>query len=336
MKKLMAVFVLAGLSIGFGFSDKGLILPGAYGEWSCLGIQDGRVYIFTGETFHVFDLKDGKPLKTFGRIGQGPGEYKKYFAFPFYTPHGIVITNQGKCIKYSLDGEYLDSTISEKFYVKLLPLDSGYVGQRESVIPGSKENDSIVSLLDEKFKPVRELYREGYNALLIEKDGTFHYTFPSAAVDIAADGDHIYIGNPAEVISFSLLNKQGELIRTIRRDVRKIAVSEKDRKEFLRSADTKSLAPGVTMKTDVKVEAFYPAFHFFKVDRGLIYVFTYRMKDGKREVIVLDEKGNDIATVSLPKAAAMDSCVFNNKFYYVVYDENIDELVLHAEDILEK
>ncbi len=54
MKKFRTVVILFCLAASLGFSDKGLILREAYGTFSFLGIQAGRVYVFTGEKFHVF------------------------------------------------------------------------------------------------------------------------------------------------------------------------------------------------------------------------------------------------------------------------------------------
>lgn len=108
---------------------------------------------------------------------------------------------------------------------------------------------------------------------------------------------------------------------------------EEEKKEYLKEAGDRTVAPGVTFRTDVKVEAYYPAFRFFKVEKGLIYVFTYHLNGDKREVLVLDKYGKDVASVWLTKESAMSSCIYNKKFYYVVYDEDIDELVLHSEEI---
>ncbi len=336
MKKSLLASVLIVLAAGLGFSDQGLVLRGAYGEFSCLGIQNGRVFIFTGKQFHIFELKDGTPIKTFGRVGQGPGEYGEYFAFPLFSPENVVVNNQGQCIVFSHDGTYLRSLRPDGFSIKTLPLDSGYISQIQNVDPKTMERTRVVSILDEALKPVREIYRQKDESLASANKGIIRTTYPSPLIDFAYDRGIIYVGDPAEAISFSLYDKQGQPIRTIRRECSKIRVSENDRKTYLQTAFNLTLAPGKTLKSEVEVETYYPAFRFFKVDQGLIYVFTYRVEGGKREVIVLDGKGNDVAAVGLPAVPAVDSCILDKKFYYVVYDESLDELVLHAEDIFPK
>lgn len=333
MKKLLLASILIVLAAGLGFSDQGLVLRGAYGTDSCLGIQNGRIFVFTGTQFHIFKLTDGTPLKTFGRVGQGPGEYGGYFAFPLFSPENVVVNNQGQCIVFSPDGTYLRSIRPDGFSIKTLPLDSGYISQIQNVDPKTMERTWVVSIIDEALKPVREIYRLKDESQPSAYKGIIRTTYPSPLIDFAYDRGIIYVGDPAEAISFSLYDKQGRSIRTIHRESPKIPVSEKDRKEYLQSAFAITLAPGKTVKSEVKVEAYYPAFRFFKVDQGLIYVFTYRIEGGKREVIVLDGKGNDVAAVWLPVVPAVESCILDKKFYYVVYDESLDELVLHTEDI---
>jgi len=320
MKKLVVVFVLAGLSIGLGFSDKGLILPGAYGDFSFLGIQAGHVYIFTGKEFHVFDLKDGKPLKTFGKIGQGPGEYGGLFAFPFYGPAGIVLMEMMKSNLYSLDGTFIKMIRPGSGFNKILPIGSHYVRMSSPVIAGADDRDATVEIVDEAQNLIREIFRRD---LPHQQAGIARIDRAAVEIDIVVDAKKIYMGNPESDISISIFNEQGELVRTVKQDVEILDKTPAVNETYQAAGKTFAF----------KSKASQSAFRFFQVENGLIYVFTHQVKDDKSKLIVLNEEGREVASAWVTRAPRMNQCIYEKRYYYVLYDENIDELVLHAEPI---
>ncbi|MBN2206728.1 MAG: hypothetical protein JW742_04935 [Candidatus Aminicenantes bacterium] len=314
---------------GPGFADQGLALRGAYGDLSCLGIQAGRAYIFTGERFHVFDLEDGTPLKTFGGVGQGPAEWGSYFAFPFLTPYGIAVSNKGKCVFFDLDGTHLKSIQPGLLFDKVLRFGSRFVGLASNLDPDAGTRTAAVQILDDELGLVREIYREKKGSRWLGKDGRLQITLPGTHVDFTVRDGKIYVGDSAEAVSISVFSGGGDLIRGLERKAAKVKIPDEAREKY---APAKKAISGAAAAA-ITVSKYYPAFHFFKVEAGLIYVFTYNIKDGRREVLVLDENGGSAGSVWLTEAAAMSSCIYEKRFYYVVNDEESGEVMLHAEAI---
>jgi len=323
MKKRSLATVLLCVAAGFGFADQGLILREAYGDFSFLGIQAGRVYIFTGENFHVFDLKDGTPLKTFGKIGQGPGEYASYFAFPVFLPDVIVLNNMTKANFYTPEGIFLKSVRLDSSFYRILPLGSGYIRQKTNFAPGSKERDTTIEIVNDAMEPIREIFRRKSTSGKEEKTGIGNIDPAAVAIDIAVDSGKIYVGNPETEISISIYNAEGGLIRAIRRDA--------DALEKRPAEEHRMQAQGQDIVT--KIQSSQSAFRFFQVEKGLIYLFTHKKNGDKSEVIVLDEEGKEVASAWVTRTARMSQCIYEKKLYYVDYDDKSGELALHSETI---
>jgi hypothetical protein len=112
--------------------------------------ESGTVYVLdamAGEV-RVFGL-DGEHLRTFGRKGDGPGEFRSPRALD-QVDGTIVVTDVRRVTQFSPSGDLLgDLTVSVPGVVRVLPLqDPGFVLLREGVVNLSRiDGNQVVRML---------------------------------------------------------------------------------------------------------------------------------------------------------------------------------------------
>lgn len=188
---------------------------------------------------------DGKHVLTFGRKGQGPGEFQNPSVVRFLKD-GTIYVSEGfgnKIIFFDEKGVYLrQSHLPGEFFDLWISPDGTYLGS-EQVAPqyvGQGPVETFIRLYDRHFKPILELHRESFvfpDRSLGPAGGQADITSrllarPMAIAVMGPDGI-VYFGR-SDVYAVEIMAPEGRKLMTISRDVEALPYTERDRDFILK------------------------------------------------------------------------------------------------------
>jgi hypothetical protein len=291
---------------------KGLLKPEA------LQADKNQLYITDGWEIKIFSSKDFKPVKTFGRKGEGPGEFKGYM-IAYVQPDYIFITGPNKISYYTLDGNFIKERRVRNIFGRFKPIGEGFVGYHKARKEGIMYE--YVYLFDSGVKRTVELYQRkyfyqqnSYLNLIEERPPFFHI------VD-----EKIYIDGIDGVIY--VFDKTGKKIDAIRLPIKRVPFTSQHKRRFINGlksrAETRNYYEEV--KHLLKFPDYFPPVRMFHVSDNKIYVMTNNEKNGKNEFLVLDMKDRLLKTLFLPISS------FDETMIVMTYDV-ADGMLYHLRD----
>ena len=258
----------------------------------------------------VFD-KNGKPLRSFGQRGQGPGEMSMPTRMVISPGNNLIIDDMGnsKLIFYSLDGRFIKEIPTGKYWSAIsFTFDSKgniYAYTRsygETVISELKKFDS-------NLKPVVTL------ASFEEKRSPSEQAFTARiSHNVTKDDNVMWI--ITSKYQLTVVNSEGRTIKRILKDYDPVKITKKIKEDLIKEEfGDRGIPPGMTFE----VPSQFPPLRYFIVDdEGRMFVSTYEREE-KDEIYylyydVFDAEGRYIAKFFHPK----DEIVFvvkKNKVY---------------------
>ncbi len=267
---------------GFHFEDIGAIQSDSSGNIYVLDRRACQIKKFNGA---------GEPLKSFGRKGQGPGE--------FGPPNGMHIIS---------DKEVLVSSLGRLSY---FDLDGTFIRQKTAMFWGAPIPDSKGNLVAETNMPnggppkfVKELRAYDLSLNILSLIRRHEYVMPSdsdilspfpAITFYAVQSDDSVVWGVTDRYILTVSDINGLVKRKILKDFRPLRISDADKKTILNQ-----LAP----EAQYDFPDNYPPFRAFHVDdEGRIFVRTYeRDKNGNPLYDVFNKEGYFFAKVVLEGA----------------------------------
>jgi hypothetical protein len=136
-----------------------------------------------------------------------------------------------------------------------------------------------------------------------------------------------------KVFFITVFDEYGNYLYTINKDneIAKIKVpeeyKEKELKEFKQGGLwRREFKP---QKTKLIFPEYFPAFEWVTVNKGKIYVQTYKRKNNKTQFIIMDLKGKILKEIYLPVPGHYDRTVYNNKLYTLAEEKEKWELHIY-------
>jgi hypothetical protein len=203
---------------------------------------------------------DGKHLLTFGRKGQGPGEFQNPGVVRFLKDGTLYLSENfgNKIIFFDENGVYLrqSSLPADIFDIWITPAGT-YLGT-EQVAPqhvGEGPVENAIKIYDGSFKPILELHRESFvfpDRSLGPAQGYAQITNeflarPTAMAVMGPDGC-LFFGR-SDVYAIDVIAPEGRKIRTISRDTAALPYKAPDRDFLLKEEEEqmKSLTGSETL-----------------------------------------------------------------------------------------
>ena len=233
--------------------------------------SDGNIYFLNDRSQENFILKfdrNGNLVTAFGRMGQGPGELQGPI-LPVITSQGevfIMDTGQRKLCYFTKEGDFIKNIPQEGSTIALFPLENGNYLSVSAVF--DPESDYIMqypfSLFSSDFKQIKELdsvkfpnYLKGKKQKAINTGFLFSIT-----------KRNIYIGNEERGYEISVYDLDGNLLRKIRKDYRKVRIPE----EYI---EEHSEGMSDLWKQRTYFPEYFPPFQCaFVDDKGRLFVIT--------------------------------------------------------------
>ncbi len=300
------------------------------------------IYVFDRFTIYRYS-HDLKPLGSFGREGEGPGELKKnrfHQNFMFLLPDRIFVDTVDKMLLFSKTGKLLEERKKGRnLWTQTLPAGNRFVVKQLDRSDNKREFITIV-LYNSKLEKIKELYRQispiQITSLDILYDSPYLWT----------TDDKIFIEQSPKGFLISVYDTEGKHLYNIDKPYEKIKVTPEDREKGLQFYKETQFVKDIgfdEIKKRVKflsTDIFHPIQHFRVIGKKL-YVKTFKRKKGMEEYVVMDLKGKELARHYLPPVAktplsaqinGIDKQLYgfyNDAFYYLKENEE-EEWELHV------
>ena len=263
----------------------------------------------------VFD-RNGRFIKTFGRIGQGPGEFQIPSSVSYSSKDEIMVLDVGRLLFFSSDGEFKQS----------IPTVKARLG-REANIDSEGNIFSLVIVRGEenpryelqKFDPeLNYLHSYGSSPLPnVRRDG-YNPFFPVLRWDIIKS-NHVICGYP-ENYEIEIFNDGGNLTRKIIKEYIPLEITKEEIDE-----ETKRVPPA--LKSKISMPKSHTAYYWFIADdEGRIFVQIWeRGENGEGYYYdIFDSEGKYIAKIPLK---ATPRVLKKNKLYTIEKDKEGFQMV---------
>jgi hypothetical protein len=255
--------------------------------------DDGTIFVLDQKDWNVkvFD-RDGKFLRTFGKAGEGPGEFSMPRSIHFTARDEVVVVEMNRRLSFfKMSGEFV-RTVS-----------AGTLNFMDAR-PDSKGNFFVYLLAMEEANPRYELRKvdgglkdlfavESSPMLNTERDG--FNPFSSVLRWAPLSRDRVVCGW-AEKWELRIHDATGRLVRKIQMDPDPVPISRED-------IDERTKGVPSTLAQNMKIPKYYPAFRYFVTDdEDRIYVLTWERPPDRKGFYfdVFDREGRYIVRTVLP------------------------------------
>jgi len=290
-----------------------------------LTVRDGRVYVPDQNSLFVYDLKTNQLLARLGKQGQGPRELSTT-PFVAVTDARIYLFDGEKALVYANDFRYLKEFALKGFPSHGTALSEGMVisedrgGENQGKHRYSlrREDGKMVFLTEVTFPIMRDYLISPYPIVKCWKDKVFVY-------------------RPAEQLIIEIYGQSGKLESAIRRKLDEVKSTELHRRKAIDKFievlgkmryDRLNRRNRIELKS---IPSTLPDLEDFSVVDGKLYLKTYDITPTKDKYLVLDLKGNLLATHWLPRVLYRSYSFWQNRFYYLVDAE--DGFELHCKEL---
>jgi hypothetical protein len=274
--------------------------------------NNGDIYALDIREKHVkvFD-KYGEYIETFGKGGDGPGE--------FFRPRFIVCSSQEKLAVggvfrisfFSLNGEFLNSVNPTALGLVQFDVDS----QGDIISFCMHFRDEFTEFELKKFSPELDKIFT-YESVQKPRSGRNGFNaFGPVLTWALSKNDKVVCGYPADGYKLEIYNKEGRLEKEIHREYSPEPVSENDKSAILKflkmEPETKISAPSVKL----------PFRRIYSDDEGRIFVQTWRILNNGEGFYydIFDADGKYFSMVPLKFVPLVFK---NGKLYTIEEDED--------------
>lgn len=267
--------------------------------------------------------KSGKFVSSFGRKGEGPGEFQK--------PNMIRVTNEDEIAIIDLhrklaimdkDGNLIKEIRLSSTYGFLDPLDKDRYLMSKTIQYPSEDISTQFSLFlgNEDLDELQELITmEIPNPLSVNRlEGVL--TTPIFSISEKS----FYLWDPNMGYEIAEYDFKGKLLRKIKKDYRPVEVSEEYKKGFLKLYESPNLKD---YRKLIYFPKNLPPLQFFFVDeKGYLFVMTFEKGDTARSIVydVFNADGVFIARTQLDNVSIQDlrevplnAMALNGSLYYL-------------------
>jgi len=263
-------------------------------------VDGGQVFITEEKSVSIYALEDFRLIRRFGKLGEGPGEFRLRPCLTAYPDH-LLIGNFGKLSLFTRNGDFLrEAEIPFRYfymYYPMLPVGKNHVGFNLK----KDEQGTFIhvgTIYDSELQPIKEFYRGGPPKLLpppkpdtakaLEK---VDYEVISDCMDVAVWKDKIYVGDTRKGFSIEIFDEDGNLLSTINTDYERIEIPQSLKDSFMKNIRGAENSEDLLRRFNFKFRKYFPAFFSFTVRDGKMYFSTYAQKNGKFELVEMDLEG---------------------------------------------
>jgi hypothetical protein len=254
---------------------------------------DGTIFVLDQKDMNIKVLgRDGKPLRTIGKSGQGPGELSMPVSIHWTAKDELLAVNaRGRFSFFKADGKHVrDLSPALSAVMDARPDSAGnYLVYQYSLEAANRQYElrkvdaGLKDLFAVESSPLPDTARDGFNPF-----------FPVLRWALLPD-DSVVCGYAVKP-EIRIHNPAGKLVRRILMELGDVPVAQEDIDER-----TEGTPPSVLQS--MKIPKHYPAFRFLVTDdEGRIYVLAWERPPGRKGFYfdVLDREGRYVVRALLP------------------------------------
>ena len=292
-------------------------------------IDGDRAYITERECIHIVSLVTGEILKTFGKRGEGPGEFKSTPLIRMYE-RGLVADSWGKVLFFDRDGNY-QSEFRHQFTHEtgIIPLNGTYAAQKSDFPEKEQKASQEFGIYDASFKLIRKIWNAPSPGDIFILSGSGKQPFPMIRDRIymdAIDGK-IYISDSRKGFYFRIFDEHGYPAGDIFVRLEPVKVNAEYKARMLEQLTRESWWGKLKDKLDPVFPEFFPEIRFFTLSGRQIFVETYIDNGDRRLFRIYNVDTKKMSEAYLP--AASDLTVkrydFHKGYYYFLRENEDDE-----------
>jgi len=351
MKQLigLVLFVIFSLTITVA-ADAGKVVPlPQLQKPNSITVDKKQVYITDQATISIYSLKDFKLKKTFGKTGEGPGEFRllpqdKIGLRIAVDNEHIMVNSAGRLSFFTKTGEFKDQVNLIDPVQFLKPLGSKFVGFK-----GINYDDilfiavNIYVFTDTKPRGIiieKEIWRQEHYGQLDHIPDCLRLAM--AVKEESRRGalyqvynNQVFIeGNDNEIHVF---DNAGKKKYTIRYDYEKIKVTDSFKQQVMAFFEKRYPTLYRMAQHQGKFPEYFPI-RYFHVANNKIYVLTFKNQDDKSEFYLLNVKGKFLKKVMVPFAdaeflLAYPYTINNGQLYQLQDNSDTGEWELHIHKV---
>ncbi len=301
-----------------------------------MAVDDSQLYVSEQSTVFIYSLTDFKLVKKFGSEGQGPREFQTLPHVPVTVDAGgdrLTVSSMRKVSYFTKQGEYIDEIKGKKLALNLRPFGDQFLAWSQARTENVIYN--TICLFDSKLNKIRELHRikdsyqgqgRGYRVL----HNVFTYHTYEDKILLPGEDD----------ASIDICDDKDNKLLTIRLDQERRKVDGAFKKKlthfFKNGPETKNIYE-MHLKPLIFPD-YFPVIADFFVDRGTVYVMTWKQAGGANEFYTYDMKGKFKKQINIPIRYESDlspypAIIKNGKLYQLVESQKKEVWELHISKI---
>jgi hypothetical protein len=341
---LLMIFLLSGSMV---LAAEVIAIPGL-GKPDSLTLFKGNLYITDRGSISIYSLPDAKLVKTFGRAGEGPGEFKispidKIGLRIVVRQENILVNSWGKLSIFTRDGTFIqEKKVTVNSATQLFkPLGKKYIGFNRA------NRDGVNYYLVNFYDPVtlqkeKEIHRNisfvtGNSldtmrlALLFKQDtrrGPIFHVY----------NDRLFV--EGEDCRIFVYDQQGNKLCSFTvHDYEKLEITADFKKKVMAYLEKRLPTAFIRVKQNGRFPKYFPL-RSFRVSDGKLYVQTFKSEGKKSEFYKFDLEGKLLRKVMVPFQEseflrAYPFAIDKGKIYQLIENDDTEEWELHINIIID-
>ncbi len=294
-------------------------------------VNHEKIYVLEDATVYIYDIKNFKLIKKFGKAGEGPKEFKydandgRPLSMSFYKGK-LIVNSTNKMSFFDLNGNYLSE---KKIPVDriLFPIKDKYLGIGPTMDTEKKKQFLGFTLYSNDFKTADVIFLSDF-----EMSNTVKIFLPMTTFTYnPVYKDKIYVNSKTDEFMIEVLNSDGKPEYLIKKDYPKTKVPGNFREEALEYFRTSPRFKRAFefVKKVLQIREHYPQIRDIQIVDDHMYVLTFKRQGELWELIKFDLKGNEKGRVFIPLTEyelisfyPVFYSVYKGKVYSLVEDED--------------
>lgn len=302
-------------------------------------IDDRQLYVVDNERIHIFSLSDFSRITTFGKRGEGPGEFNVHPGTPMMihvTTPRLVVQAGRKILYFKKNGDYVGEKRSRGLAICAQPLGNHFAGISYANHEGTRY--LTINIYDQDLKRLKE-------ALRIPDEiqggkGLRFLSLPQAyTTGFAVQNERLYVAYRPD-LRIDVFDPRGDNILTIQKETPPIKVSQAYKERVVGHYKTDPfLKQFMEMFKPITFPEFFPAIRDLRVSGDRVYAITYRMKGEESECLAFSTKGEFEETLYLPlveQGLGFFPYHISKGILYQLVETEDEQWLLHINSLREK
>jgi hypothetical protein len=294
-------------------------------------LKGHNLYVVDGFTIYIYSLKSGQFIKSFGRNGDGPGEFRISPVGPpmlvFTYDNKLFINSHTKLSIFTQSFEFIRE-FKIPAYSIFYPFKYGYISTCGS-FNKKKELVLTVNISDMNMDKQYELYHSD-----IHMGNSVHFDFPLNSFNFSVYKDKIFIVAGKEGFVIHVFNFNGKSLYIIRKDYKPMVVNREYQKKTRQWCKLRFKEFYPFFQNRISFKTHYPAIQAMSIEDDKIFIFTYKKNRGNTECQILDLQGRllKIKYLPFPETLGMEAAVFyihDGAYYYLIENEDEEAWEIH-------